>query len=113
MKFKRYNKYKNTICYYDGFCFRSGVERDRYISLKLLEKNGIIKSLTLQPSFILQEKFVKNGVKFGAIKYVADFSYIHEEKKIVEDVKGLLTQVFKINRKLFEKKYPDLTIKLM
>ena len=32
---------------------------------------------------------------------------------IVEDVKGKETDVFKLKHKLFEKKYPDLTLKII
>ena len=34
-------------------------------------------------------------------------------KIIVEDVKGKETDVFKLKHKLFEKKYPDLTLKII
>ena len=42
-----------------------------------------------------------------------DFVYfdIYEKKTIVEDVKGVKTQVYKIKKKLFEFIYPNLTIK--
>ena len=37
---------------YDGIKFDSMLERDKYIHLKGLEKEGKIKSLTLQQPFI-------------------------------------------------------------
>jgi len=34
-------------------------------------------------------------------------------KTIVEDVKGMQTDVFKIKHKLFEKKYPELELRII
>ena len=34
-------------------------------------------------------------------------------KMVVEDVKGKETDVFKLKHKLFEKKYPDLTLRII
>ena len=39
--------------------------------------------------------------------------YIEKGKIIVEDVKGIQTDVFKINHKLFEKIYPELELKII
>ena len=39
--------------------------------------------------------------------------YEEKGKVIVEDVKGMETKEFKIKRKLFEYKYPDLELKLI
>ena len=68
--------------------------------------------MQLQPRFLLQESFKKNGKTFRKIEYIADFMYEEDGKVIVEDVKGMKTDVFKLKRKLFEYKYPDLTLKL-
>ena len=38
--------------------------------------------------------------------YVADFYYKDGSQWIVEDVKGLRTEVYKRKKRLFEKKYP-------
>ena len=38
---------------------------------------------------------------------------IENGQAIVEDVKGKETEVFKLKRKLFEKKYPDLELNLI
>ena len=39
--------------------------------------------------------------------------YEEKGKVIVEDAKGMETKEFKIKRKLFEYKYPDLELKLI
>ena len=79
----------------------------------MLERAGEISDLELQPRFLLQESFKKNGKTYRKIDYVADFKYIENGKTIVEDVKGLQTDVFKIKHKLFEKKYPKLELRII
>jgi hypothetical protein len=108
-------KYHNKKTVIDGITFDSKREAERYCELKLLEKAGKIRYLDLQPEFILQESFKKNGVTYRAIKYIADFSYIDIEtgEIVVEDVKGMETEVFKIKWKLFEYHYPGQTLKIV
>ena len=107
------NKYKNRKVIVDDYIFDSIQESRRYKELKLLLRAGQIKDLELQPHFLLQEGFKKNGKTYRKIEYIADFKYIENGKTIVEDVKGLQTDVFKIKHKLFEKKYPELELKII
>ena len=107
------NKYRNKKTIVDDYIFDSIQESRRYKELKLLLKAGQIQDLELQPHFLLQESFKKNGKKYRKIEYIADFKYIENGKTIVEDVKGLQTDVFKIKHKLFEKKYPDLELRII
>ena len=107
------NKYKNKKTIIDGIEFDSKAEAKRFCELRLLEKARKIKDLTLQPCFILQSSFKKNGKTYRKIEYIADFQYEENGKVIVEDVKGMKTKEFQIKRKLFEYKYPDLEIKIV
>lgn len=107
------NKYRNKKVIVDEKEFDSKREGNRYKELKLLERAGEIKDLELQPRFLLQDSFKKNGRTFRKIEYVADFKYIENGKTIVEDVKGMQTDVFKLKHKIFEKKYPDLELKII
>lgn len=107
------NKYRNKKVIVDGKKFDSKKEGDRYKELKLLERAGEISNLELQPRFLLQDKFKKNGKTYRKIEYVADFKYIENGKKIVEDVKGIQTDVFKLKHKIFEKVYPDLELRII
>ena len=107
------NKYKNKKIVIDRYVFDSIAEGKRYRELSLLEKAGEIHNLELQPKFLLQESFKKNGKTYRAINYVADFKYIKDSKTIVEDVKGIQTDVFKLKHKIFEKKYTDLELKII
>lgn len=107
---------KKTIV--NGIKFDSKKEGGRYATLLLLQRSGRIKDLKLQPRYILQESFKKNGTTYRKIEYVADFEYfnVKENKVIVEDVKSNFTEkdkVFRLKRKLFEYKYPDKTISIV
>ncbi|MCD2247802.1 DUF1064 domain-containing protein [Listeria marthii] len=99
----KYNAKKVVI---DNITFDSKAEAAYYQQLKLLKMSGEVVSFDLQPEFILQDSFVKNGKKYHAIKYRADFlvrySDGHEE---LIDVKGMLTNEFILKRKLFEMRY--------
>jgi len=107
------SKYNNTKTQVDMYVFDSAKEARRYKELALLERAGEIQNLELQPRFLLQEGFKKNNKKWRKLEYVADFKYIENGKTIVEDVKGFETKEFKIKRKLFEYKYPDLELKII
>lgn len=68
-------KYKNKKTQVDMYVFDSIAESRRYKELALLERAGEIKDLQLQPRFLLQESFKKNGKTYRKIEYVADFMY--------------------------------------
>ena len=99
------NKYKNKKVVIDNILFDSKKEANYYTYLKLLEKAGKIKNLELQKKFILQDKFNLNGKTYRAITYVADFVYEEKGQTHVVDTKGYRTEVYKIKKKLFMKKY--------
>ena len=107
------SKYKNKKTQVDMYVFDSAKEAKRYKELKLLERAGEISNLELQPRFLLQESFRKNGRVYRMIEYIADFQYIENGKTIVEDVKGIQTDVFKLKHKIFEKIYPNLELKII
>ena len=107
------SKYKNKKTQVDMYVFDSIAESKRYKELALLEKTGEIQQLTLQPRFLLQEGFKKNGKTYRKIEYIADFMYQEKGKIVIEDVKGKETEVFKLKRKLFEYKYPYLELKIV
>lgn len=110
--YKKPSKYRAIKTVVDGITFDSRKEGRRYRELRLLEKAGVIKDLSLQPRFLLQEAYSKNGRAVRKIEYIADFSYydLEKDKFVVEDVKGLKTDVYKLKKKIFEFKYPDLEI---
>lgn len=107
------NKYKNKKVQIDMYVFDSIAESKRYKELVLLQRAGKITELQLQPKFLLQESFRKNGKTYRKIEYIADFMYEENGQVIVEDVKGKETEVFKLKHKLFEKKYPALELRII
>lgn len=108
-----YSKFGAKPTFIDGVRFPSKLEALRYADLKFQERAGLIRDLKLQPKFELQPKYTNaNGDKIRAITYVADFSYFDVERgcQVVEDAKGVKTEVYKLKKKLFEFKYPDMII---
>ena len=63
------------------------------------------ENFTLQPDFVIQEKFRFKGKAIRAIKYVADFLVIDGDEEIVVDAKGMTTPVFKLKEKMFIHKF--------
>jgi Protein of unknown function (DUF1064) len=100
-------KYKSKAVEIDGYVFQSKIEAKYYEHLKWLLEHKEIKSFSLQPRYILLDKFRKNGKTYRKMEYIADFEVHHLDGSIeVVDVKGFETEAFKIKRKLFEHKYP-------
>lgn len=104
-------KYFNHKVTVGGIKFDSKLEARRYQELKLLEENGEIFDLELQPKFELIPSFKKDGKTYRKTTYIADFAYKDKEGQlIIEDTKGYETEVYKIKKKLFEYRYRDLKI---
>ena len=99
----RMSKYQNRRTEIDGITFASKHEATRYVELKYMERAGIIKNLQLQRAFTLigAQKDADGKVIERPVKYVADFVYEDAKgKTVVEDAKGLKTDVYKIKRKM-------------
>lgn len=100
----KYGARKTTV---DGYTFDSKAEANRYQDLRLLERAGEISGLSLQPSFALLPSYKRNGKMVRAITYFADFMYTEDGRTVVEDVKGVETEVFRIKWKWAQYLYPD------
>ncbi len=107
------NKYRNEKIIIDEIRFDSKLEARRYCELKLLQRANEIKNLRRQVTFELQPSYRKNNKTIRAINYIADFVYydVKKDKTIIEDTKGFKTEVYKLKKKMFEYKYPDLEIR--
>lgn len=91
------SKYGNKRTEVDGITFDSAKEAARYKELKILERAGAVKNLTLQPKYSI----IVNDMKI--CDYVADFTYqtrLGETK--VEDVKGMKTPAYRLKKKLMK-----------
>lgn len=106
--------------------FDSQKEAERFRELRLMERAGYIIKLQRQTKFVLiptqremSGEFYSRGEKKGQPKpgkiiehevaYYADFTYWKKTdngwKHVVEDVKGVRTEVYKIKRKLMLERY--------
>ena len=131
----RQSKYGNKGAVVDNIKFSSKKEALRYQELTYLKKAGIVKEFVLQPRYEFQPAYwkccgeVSTNVaskhicpycnepikKVQSLTYVGDFLVTYADgHQELEDVKGqFMTDVFLIKQKIFEKRYPDLTIKLV
>lgn len=106
------NKYHAKKTVVDGITFDSSKEAHRYQELKMLEKAGEISDLRMQVEYVLipeqREPYTigkRGGITKGKVierkcSYVADFVYKENGETVVEDVKGMRLQDYKIKRKL-------------
>lgn len=96
------SKYHNQKTFIDGIRFDSAKEARRYSELKLMQKAGEIDGLQLQTPFELIPKQVDDSGKVieRAVTYKADFTYWQNGRLIVEDVKGIKTDAYKVKKKL-------------
>lgn len=112
MWYRAKSKYNSKKIEIDGIKFASKLEAKRYEVLKKMENEGKIRDLELQKEYVLIPSFKKGGKTYRKTSYFADFCYfdIEKDKYIIEDTKGFKTEVYKLKKKLFEEKYPQLTI---
>lgn len=94
------SKFGNKKTEVAGIVFDSKAEARRYSHLCMLERTGQISELRLQVPFVLAPAVRLGGRGRPAIKYVADFVYLQDGQQVVEDVKGMLTPVYRLKRHL-------------
>ena len=101
------NKYGARKTEIDGMVFDSKHEATRWIELKYMERARMIRNLSRQVPFLLipAQKDESGKVIERAVRYVADFVYEQDGKTVVEDAKGVKTDVYKIKKKLMLQKY--------
>ena len=104
-KVSKRGKYNAKGRWVDHLFFPSKAEADRYEQLREMEQSGKITELEVHPRYPLKVNNVPVGV------YIADFSYRikpHQlgSRVIIEDVKGVITQLYALKRRLAEALYP-------
>ncbi|NOS67961.1 MAG: DUF1064 domain-containing protein [Candidatus Peribacteraceae bacterium] len=87
-------RFGNKRVEFAGQKFDSKREADRFIALRELQKEGKISQLELQPVF----EIVIAGVP--VCKYRGDFRYCRAGAWVVEDVKGIKTEIYRLKKKL-------------
>lgn len=98
----KYRAVKTTV---DGITFDSRREANRYLILKSMEEEGAIEDLRRQVRYELIPAFDVNGRHYRPVYYVADFVYRENGREVVEDVKGMRTDVYRLKSKLFARRY--------
>lgn len=98
----KYHAKKTCI---DGITFDSKREADRYLVLKSMEEDGTIEDLRRQVRYELIPAFDVDGKHYRPVYYVADFVYVEDGREVVEDVKGMKTDVYRLKSKLFARRY--------
>ena len=94
-------KYGNRAVTLNGEKFDSHKEARRYGELVLLERAGQISNLERQVRFELIPSQYRDGrCVERAAHYIADFVYMEDGKKVVEDTKGFRTKDYILKRKL-------------
>ena len=96
---KRGNKYHAKKTTVDNITFDSRAEAVRYCALKVLFRTGHIRNLEIQPEF----HFRLDGKKI--FTYRADFAYFDGHRRVVEDVKGVKTAIYKLKKRLIEAQF--------
>ena len=107
-------KYRNKRVKLDGYTFDSKAEARKYSELKLMQRVGGpegVKTFTVHPRFELLPAFQKDGSKYRATHYIADFDVTYNDgRREIIDIKGVETAVFRIKAKMFDLKYPHLRL---
>jgi len=100
------SKYGAVKTVVDGITFASKAEARRYGQLRVLQASGLIfGNLILQPVYRIYVKPL-GGDPIVVAKYIGDFQYeAADGTKVVEDVKGFKTPVYRLKKKLVEALY--------
>jgi hypothetical protein len=121
-------KYRNERVKVGKYFFDSKAEHRRYNELKIREQAGEIRNLEIHPAYIIAPAFARQGKAYPPIIYVADFSYKEKAhpfagksnicdpflwRSVVEDVKGVETEAFRVKKKLFLATYPGIIFRVV
>lgn len=92
------SKYRNQRT--NGYASKR--EAKRAAELRALEADGAISDLQEQVPFLLVPKAIDEQGKVveRAASYIADFVYLEDGARVVEDCKGMRTDIYRLKRKL-------------
>ena len=103
------SKYRSKKVEVDGITFDSQKEANRYQELLLEKRAGLVLDIELQPSFELQEGYRDAGKWVRPIVYIADFRVTYADGRVVViDTKGFRTKEYRLKKKLFRRRYPEI-----
>jgi len=84
--------------------FASKREADRFVFLKMALDAGEIAQLVLQPAFSLGV-ITPRGERRVITRYLADFAYRRDGRRVIEDAKGFRTRVYILKKAWVEAEY--------
>ena len=109
---KKKSKYFAIKTEFDGITFDSKLEASRYKILKERQDKHEISDLEVQIDFPCV--ITVDGKDKHICKYIADFKYKNYHGDwVIEDTKGIITQVFSLKKKLVEALYPGVKINIV
>ena len=109
-KKSKLGKYNNRGFRLDGIFFHSEAEANRYMQLKVLETAGKISRIELQVPYQIHIDGTLICTYYADFRYFIDDGITHAI--VIEDVKGLATETFKLKKKLVEAKHKIKIIEL-
>jgi hypothetical protein len=109
----RPNKFRAKKQKIDGYTFDSQAEAGRYVELRAMQHRGDISNLRVHPVYMLSVTHDRpilirsdHYTKGRHAKFTPDFDYVVEGRGIiVEDVKGVVTEAYRLRRAVFEAVY--------
>jgi hypothetical protein len=87
-----------------GHAHASKLEAGRCDQLHELQADGKLSRLEQQPEF----PFIEDGATI--FTYRADFSWFTQDCRVIEDVKGMRTPIYRLKKKLIEARYSGVVI---
>lgn len=96
MKQNKYNAVKTIV---NGVSFHSKKEAMFYVSLLPMIRSGAISDFMMQVPFRFK---INEKLMFT---YKADFVYVLNGEKLIVDVKGYKTPIYKLKKKIIESHY--------
>lgn len=98
----KYNTTRVEVIGIDGVVRKlSKKEAKRFYELRMLQELGEISDLKQQVRYVLLTSEIKG--RQGELAYIADFVYMRGGKEVVEDTKGMKTQIYLRKKRLMLK----------
>jgi len=82
--------------------YSSKKEAKRADELRLMERAGLVVGIREQVVYTLAPSVIVHGRKRPPLRYIADFVYLENGEEVCEDVKGIITPVYRIKRHLMK-----------
>lgn len=99
-KQRKHQKYSNKVTETPDGRFDSEAEYRHWCHLKIRLRLGEISDLQRQVVFELAPAVVIQGRKRPPIRYIADMTFVEDGKMVVADVKGAITDAYRLKRHL-------------